>query len=88
MLVCGVAAMATEEGNTMSWFWLCIPLMVLFFGCWAGIPLWHTLTRWDAELKAKHAKVAAAAVAAPVVTPPAPAAAAAREADSPAYAGV
>ena len=88
MLVSGVAAVATEEGNTMSWFWLCIPLMVLFFGCWAAIPLWHTLTRWDAELKAKHAEVAAAAVAAPVVMQPAPAAAAAREADSPAYAGV
>ena len=86
MLVCGVAAVAAEEGNMMSWFWLCIPLMVLFFCCWAGIPLWHTLTRWDAELKAKHAEVAAAAVAAPVLTPPATAAA--READSPAYAGV
>jgi hypothetical protein len=91
MLVSGVAAMAAEEGNTMSWFWLCIPLMILFFCCWAGIPLRHTLTRWDAELKAKHAEVAAAAaVAAPVVTQPAPApaTAAAREADSPAYAGV
>ena len=72
MLVSGVAAMATEEGNMMSWFWLCIPLMVLFFCCWAGIPLWHTLTRWDAELKAKHAEVAAAAVAAPVPTQPGP----------------
>ena len=50
----------------MSWFWLTVPLMVLFFCCWAGIPLWHTLTRWDAELKAKHAEIAAApAVAAP-----------------------
>ena len=88
MLVCGVAAMATEEGNMMSWFWLCIPLMVVFFCFWAGIPLWHTLTRWDAELKAKHAEVAAAATAAPVVPQPAPAPAAAREADSPAYAGV
>ena len=53
-----------------------------------GIPLWHTLTRWDAELKAKHAEVAAAAVAAPVVTQPAAATAAAHEAGSPAYAGV
>jgi hypothetical protein len=88
MLVCGVAAMAAEEGNMMSWFWLCIPLMVVFFCCWAGIPLWHTLTRWDAELKAKHAEVAAAAAAAPALTQPAPAAAAAREADRPAYAGV
>ena len=88
MLVSGVAAMATEEGNMMSWFWLCIPLMVVFLCCWAGIPLWHTLTRWDAELKAKHAEVAAAAVAARVFTQSAPATAAAHEADSPAYAGV
>ena len=88
MLVSGVAAMATGEGNMMSWFWLCIPLMVLFFCCWAGIPLWHTLTRWDAELKAKHAEVAAAAVTAAVFTQSAAATAAAHEADSPAYAGV
>ena len=88
MLVSGVAAMATGEGNMMSWFWLSIPLMVVFFCCWAGIPLWHTLTRWDAELKAKHAEVAAAAVATPVCTQPAPATAAAHEAGSPAYAGV
>ncbi len=88
MLVSGVAAVATEEGNMMSWFWLCIPLMVVFFCCWAGIPLRHTLTRWDAELKAKHAEVAAAAVAAPALTPPAPATAAAHGADSQAYAGV
>lgn len=89
MLVSGVATMATGEGNMMSWFWLCIPLMVVFFCCWAGIPLWHTLTRWDAELKAKHAEVAAAAaVAAAVFTQSAAATAAAHEADSPAYAGV
>jgi len=89
MLVSGVAAMATEEGSMMSWFWLTVPLMVLFFCCWAGIPLWLTLTRWDAELKAKHAEIAAAAaVAAPTVAQPAPATAAAHGADSPAYAGV
>ena len=88
MLVSGVATMATAEGNMMSWFWLCIPLMVLFFCCWAGIPLWHTLTRWDAELRAKHAEVAAAAVAAPALAQPAPVTAAAHEAGSPAYAGV
>jgi hypothetical protein len=49
----------------MSWFWLNIPLMVVFFGCWSGIPLWHTLTRWDAELKAKHGEIAAAVAAEP-----------------------
>jgi hypothetical protein len=72
----------------MSWFWLNIPLVVSFVCCWAGIPLWHTLTRWDAELKAKHAEIAATAVAAPVVAPSAPAAAVAHGAGRPAYAGV
>ena len=71
----------------MSWFWLNIPLMVLFLCCWAGIPLWHTLTRWDAELKAKHAQIAATAVAAPVVAQPVTAPALARGAGRPAYAG-
>ena len=68
--------MAPGEGTMMSWFWLNIPLMVVFFGCWAGIPLWHTLTRWDAELTAKHAEAAAPAVAEPVFAPPAATAAA------------
>ena len=72
----------------MSWFWLNIPLMVLFLCCWAGIPLWHTLTRWDAELKAKHAQIAATAVAAPVAAQPVTAPALARGAGRPAYAGV
>ena len=80
--------MAPGEGKTMSWFWLNIPLMVVFFGCWAGIPLWHTLTRWDAELKAKHAEIAATAVAELVFAQPAPATAAALRAGSLAYAGV
>jgi hypothetical protein len=88
MLVSGVAAMATEEGNMISWLWLNIPLTVLFFCCWVGIPLWHTLNRWDAELKAKHAEIAAGAVAARAFAQPAPASAAAHEADNPAYAGV
>ncbi len=46
-----------------TWFWLNIPLALLFVCCWAGIPLWLTLTRWNAELDAKHAEVAAAAAA-------------------------
>jgi hypothetical protein len=71
----------------MSWLWLNIPLMVLFLCCWAGIPLWHTLTRWDAELKAKHAQIAATAVAAPVVAQPVRAPAVARGTGRPAYAG-
>jgi hypothetical protein len=72
----------------MFWFWLNIPLMVVVFGLWAGIPLWHTLTRWDAELKAKHAEIAAAAVAEQVFAQPAPAMAAAHGTGSLAYAGV
>jgi len=48
------------------WFWLNIPLALLFFGCWAGIPLWHTLHRWRDEVAAKHAELAAKAVPAPV----------------------
>ena len=42
-----------------TWFWLNIPLALLFFGCWAGIPLWLTLTRWKDETEARHAEVAA-----------------------------
>jgi hypothetical protein len=66
-----------------TWFWLNIPLMLLFFCCWAGIPLWHALTRWNAELTAKHAEIAAKAGPGPVFAPPAPAAA--HETGSPAY---
>ena len=69
-----------------TWFWLNIPLALLFVCCWAGIPLWHTLTRWNAELDAKHAEVAAGAVPAPVLAQSAPAGA--HETGSPAYAGV
>jgi hypothetical protein len=69
-----------------TWFWLNIPLALLFICCWAGIPLWHTLTRWNTELNAKHAEIAAKAGPAPVFAQPAPAAA--HETSSPAYAGV
>ena len=33
-----------------TWFWMNIPLALLFVCCWAGIPMWHTLKRWNAEL--------------------------------------
>jgi hypothetical protein len=46
-----------------SWFWLNIPLMLLFFCAWTGIPLWLVLTRWRREIEAKHAEIAAQAVA-------------------------
>jgi len=57
-----------------TWFWLNVPLALLFVCCWAGIPLWHTLRRWNAELDAKHAEVAAHAVPAVAVARPDPAA--------------
>jgi hypothetical protein len=56
-----------------AWFWLNIPLALLFVCCWAGIPLWFALTRWNAELDAKHAEVAAGAVPVPAVAQPTPA---------------
>jgi hypothetical protein len=68
-----------------TWFWLNIPLALLFFCCWAGIPLWLTLTRWNTEISAKHAEIAAKADPAPVFAQPAPAVA--HETSSPAYAG-
>lgn len=69
-----------------TWFWLNIPLVLLFFCCWAGIPLWFVLTRWKAEINAKHAEIAAKTSPGAVFAPPA--SAVAHEADSPAYAGV
>jgi len=68
-----------------TWFWLNIPFMLLFLGCWAGIPLWHTLNRWHDEITAKHAELAARAVAVPVTAQPVPAM---EETVSPALAGV
>ena len=62
-----------------TWFWLNIPLAVVFVCCWAGIPLWLTLTRWNAEISAKHAAIAAKTSPAP------PAPAVAHETGSPAY---
>jgi hypothetical protein len=55
-----------REEKQMMWFWLNVPLMLVFFGLWSGIPLWLTLTRWNAELNAKNAEVAARIAAAPV----------------------
>lgn len=69
-----------------TWFWLNIPFALLFFCCWAGIPLWLTLTRWNAELSTKHAEIAAKAGPGPVFALSAPAVA--HETGSPAYAGV
>ena len=69
-----------------TWYWLNIPLALLFVCCWAGIPLWLTLTRWNAEISVKQAAIAAKASSAPVGAQPAPAVT--HEADSPAYSGV
>jgi hypothetical protein len=71
----------------MFWFWLNIPLMLVFFGLWAGVPLWHTLRRWNAELDAKHAELGLGVIPAPVSAPPAPAAIAVDEVGRLAYAG-
>jgi len=59
-----------------TWFWLNIPLALLFVCCWAGIPMWFLLTRWHAEVEAKHAELEARAVPEPVVAQSAPATAA------------
>ena len=69
-----------------TWFWLNIPLALLFCSCWAGIPLWLTLTRWKAEISEKHAAIAAKASPAPVFAQPA--SPVTHEAGSPAYAGL
>ena len=50
----------------MGYIWLNIPLALFFFACWAGIPLYLTLTRWNAELRAKHAELALPAAREPV----------------------
>lgn len=55
----------------VTWFWLNIPLALLFACCWAGIPPWLTLTRRNAGLDAKHAAIAARAVPAPAFAQPA-----------------
>jgi hypothetical protein len=70
----------------MFWFWLNVPLMVVVFGLWAGVPLWHTLRRWNAELNAKHAELGLGVAPAPVSAPQAPAATAVDEAGRLAYA--
>jgi hypothetical protein len=54
----------------VTWFWLNIPLALLFFCCWTGIPLWLMLTRWRTELNAKHAELAPETGPAPVFTQP------------------
>jgi len=57
----------------VTWFWLNIPLALLFVCCWAGIPLWHTCRRWNAELNAKHAEAGAKAAPGLVHAQPNPA---------------
>jgi hypothetical protein len=53
----------TREGTIMLWFWLNIPAALAFIGLWAGIPLWHVLHAWGAEVEARHAEIAAAGAA-------------------------
>jgi hypothetical protein len=42
------AAGRASEVTPVNWFWLNIPLMVVFFLAIAGIPLWMTFRRPDA----------------------------------------
>ena len=71
----------------MGWFWWNVPLMALFFGCWTGIPLWLTLTRWNAEVTTKQAEIVAAQREAAVRAIPALAAEGVVQ-EAPAFAGV
>jgi hypothetical protein len=70
-----------------TWIWLNIAVMALFFGCWAGIPLWHTLHRWNDEIEAKHAELAAKAVRVAVPAQAGPATVAVSVKGIPEYAG-
>lgn len=56
----------------MGWFWINMPLALLFFAAWVGIPLWLVLTRWHRETEAKHAQIAARAAIQPIVVPSQP----------------
>ena len=76
----------TGEGSSWGRFWLNILLALLFVCCWAGIPLWLTLTGWRAAFGAKHAGVAAKTGPAPVFAQPDPAVT--HRTARPAYAGV
>jgi hypothetical protein len=58
----------------------------LFVCCWADIPLWLTLTRWNADISTQHAAIAAKASSVPVFAMQA--SAVTREASSLAYAAV
>jgi hypothetical protein len=68
-----------------TWFWLNFPLAGLILCCWAGIPLWLTLTRRHAETAASHAEIAARAAAEQVMVPSHPALAGGRGTVGPVY---
>jgi hypothetical protein len=48
-----------DEEPTMTWLLLNVPLMIMFFALWAGIPVWLVL---------KHPDTGPAVAAAPAVT--------------------
>ena len=83
------ATAEADQGRVImgTLIWANILLMLLFFGCWAGIPLWHTLRHWNDEVNAKHAELAAKATPVLVPAQSVPAAEATRETDIPALAG-
>jgi hypothetical protein len=68
-----------------TWLWANILLALLFFGCWAGIPLWLTLNRWNREIDAKHAELAAKGVRVLADAQPTPATVAVPRQDIPEY---
>jgi hypothetical protein len=39
--------MPTAEEPTMMWMWIDVPLMVMFFALWVGIPAWLVLKHPD-----------------------------------------
>jgi hypothetical protein len=43
-----IATDSHDEELAMTWLTMNIPLMVLFFALWAGIPMWLVLRRPDA----------------------------------------
>ena len=88
MLVCGGAAVAPRGGDDDELVLAEHPVHGGFLRLLGRDPLWRMLTRWDAEMKAKHAEIAATAVAEPVIAQPAPATAPAHGTGSLAYAGV
>jgi hypothetical protein len=46
-----------HEVISMTWLFMNIPLMIVFFGLWVGIPLWMVLRSRDTAPKSAMAAV-------------------------------